>query len=193
MVAPRQSPTTRTDPPVERCGRDPNLADERLGADDGTPPARPPAEEPDLDALDHGRADHEHDVPRRGHREDRRQDGENQQQLDDDDRGADVDLLNSFTRLGTRMRMQPCEAEKPIEAASGSVDTDRGGRKTHPARAERIPRPGRNWPASSPLRWSGGRHHGFSCLSTIDHVPAGEGYWAEPVATPKVRTVLSPL
>ena len=39
---------------------------------------------------------------------------------------------------------------------------------------------------------SGGRHHGFRCMSTIDHQPAGVGYAAWPVATAKTRSTRVP-
>src|SRR5262245_25832470 len=40
---------------------------------------------------------------------------------------------------------------------------------------------------------SGGRHHGFICMSTIRNVPVGVGYCDWPVATRKLRTSDSPL
>src|SRR4029453_11924081 len=72
---------------VERSGRDRGLADQGLRTDHWAAPSRPPTEEPHLEALEDRRADHEHDVPGRGHQEDRRQNGENEQhvrELDDD-------------------------------------------------------------------------------------------------------------
>ena len=62
---------------------------------------------------------------------------------------------------------------------------------------QRVPRglPGPGGIGWSPLAQSddGGRHHGFTCMSTIDHVPSGVGYCGWPVATPNDRTVDSPL
>src|SRR5262249_57921099 len=40
---------------------------------------------------------------------------------------------------------------------------------------------------------SGGRHHGFICMSTIRNEPVGVGYCERPVATWKLRTGVSPL
>src|SRR5215211_7615964 len=102
--------------------------------------------------------------------------------------------VNRNSASGIRMRMQPCEAEYPIDAASGVpwIPTAAAERPIQRVPSG-LPGPGGIGFASLAHSESGGRHHGLSCLVTIDQVPAGEGYCAEPVATPKVRTALSPL
>src|SRR5687767_773605 len=56
-----------------------------------------------------------------------------------------------------------------------------------------LPGPGGIGFASFAHSESGGRHHGFFCMSAMLNVPDGVGYSAVPVATPNRRTTVEPL
>src|SRR5215218_2718345 len=142
LRARQSSPTTRTWP-----------TGASLGADDGPSPPRPPAEEPDLQPLDHRRADDEHDVPRRRNQKQRREDSEDEQQLtelpwgssDDDDGRADVDVLEQPLRLGHPHADAAVRGRIPDRGSVRSpMDADGRGREPHPTRAEGVPGPGRD-------------------------------------------------
>jgi hypothetical protein len=84
------------------------------------------------------------------------------------------------------MRMHPCEAEYPIEAAFGVpwMPTPRAERPI-----QRVPSgfrgPGGIGLAPAAQPESGGYHHGFRCFETIENRPSGVGYCGRPTATGK--------
>ena len=84
---------------------------------------------------------------------------------------------NSHSASGMRMRMQPCEAEYPIEAASGvpwipTYGTDRPIQRVPSG----LPGPGGTGSAFSAHGDGGGYHHGLRCMFTISKSPVGVGY-----------------
>src|SRR5580765_2264962 len=100
---------------------------------------------------------------------------------------------NSHSASHTCMRMQPCEAEYPIEESDGVpwMPTPGADRPIH-----RVPSglfgPGGIgfWPCAQGEL--GGYHHGFFHLTRIEKRPSGVGYWLCPVATPKNRRYFMP-
>src|SRR5215211_8197666 len=102
--------------------------------------------------------------------------------------------VNRNSASGIRIRMQPCEAEYPIDAASGVPWIPTAGADKPIQRVPSgLPGPGGIGSASFAQSDGGGRHHGLRCMSTIDHVPSGVGYDDWPVATPKLLTARGPL
>src|SRR5436189_3621078 len=99
--------------------------------------------------------------------------------------------LNSQSASGMYMRMQPCEAEYPTDAASGVPWIPTPGADVP---IQRVPSglPGPGGIGFRPRAQSefGGRHQGFRCMSTMWKIPVGVGYCARPVATGNPRTCL---
>ena len=94
---------------------------------------------------------------------------------------------------GILIRIQPWEAEYPIEAGSGVPWIPTSGAESP---IHRVPSglPGPGGIGSAPLAQSdaGGYHHGLRCMTTISKFPTGVGYDGCPVATPNVRQGFSP-
>ena len=82
----------------------------------------------------------------------------------------------SHSASGMCMRMHPCEAEYPIDASSGVPWIPTPGADKP---IQRVPSgfPGPGGIGLSPFAHgeSGGRHQGFSCMSTMLNVPSGVG------------------
>src|ERR1041385_3904725 len=97
--------------------------------------------------------------------------------------------VKSHSASGTCMRMQPCEAEYPIDASSGVpwMPTPAASRPIQRVPSG-LPGPGGIGFAPTAHGDGGGVHHGFSCLSTMCQTPDGVGYDDCPVATWNART-----
>src|SRR4029453_15948601 len=89
--------------------------------------------------------------------------------------------------------MPPCEAEYPIDAASGVPWMPTPGALKP---IQRVPSgfPGPGGTGFSPFAQSeaGGYHHGCRCIVTIEKWPTGVGYWDCPVATPRAFQSATP-
>src|SRR3954454_16562599 len=101
-------------------------------------------------------------------------------------------LSNSHSASGTCMRMQPCEAEYPIEASSGVPWMPTYGAVSPIQRVPSgFPGPGGiGFAPSAHADPAGGYHHGSNCLLMTSYLPSGVGYSDRPVATWKVRISL---
>ncbi len=90
--------------------------------------------------------------------------------------------------------MQPCEAEYPIEAASGVPWMPTYGAEMPIQRVPSgFPGPGGiGFAPSAQAEPCGGYHHGLRCIVTISNVPTGVGYEDWPVATRNVRLSFVP-
>ena len=76
--------------------------------------------------------------------------------------------LNSHSASEMRMRTHPCEAEYPIEAASGVPWIPTYGAEMPIQRVPRgLPGPGGTGSASAAQSDGGGYHHGLRCMVTI--------------------------
>src|SRR5829696_5882110 len=105
-----------------------------------------------------------------------------------------VTRLKSHSASEMAIRMHPWESEYPRDAASGVPWMPTAGAERPIQRVPSgLPGPGGIGSASFAQSDGGGRHQGFRCMSTIDHVPSGVGYDDWPVATPKLLTVRGPL
>ncbi len=98
-----------------------------------------------------------------------------------------VTRLKSHSASEIRIRMQPWDAEYPIDAASGVPWIPTPG-AVNPI--QRVPSgfPGPGGIGSSPSAHSesGGNHHGCRAIVAIEKRPTGVGYSDVPVATPKI-------
>src|SRR5436190_12946947 len=101
--------------------------------------------------------------------------------------------LKSHSASEMSMRMQPCDAEYPIEAESGVPWMPTPG-ALRPI--QRVPSglPGPGGTGFSPAAHgdAGGYHHGFLHLTTIWNRPSGVGYTVCPVETWNRRSNLMP-
>src|ERR671934_2003668 len=92
----------------------------------------------------------------------------------------------SHTASGMCIRMQPCDAEYPIDASLGVpwMPTPGADRPIHRVPSGLLGPGGIGcWPAAHGD--FGGYHHGFRHLTTIVKRPSGVGYARWPVATPR--------
>src|SRR5262249_6791733 len=101
--------------------------------------------------------------------------------------------VNSHSTCGINIRMQPCEAEYPIEAASGVPWMPTYGAERPIQRVPSgLPGPGGiGFEFAARAEPVGGSHHGLSHLLTISNWPSGVGYSLRRVATWNVRTSLT--
>jgi len=95
---------------------------------------------------------------------------------------------NSHSASGLRMRMQPWEAEYPIDAASGVPWMPTFGAESPIQRVPSgFPGPGGIGAIPRAHAEAGGYHHGLRCLTTTRNVPVGVAWPGMPVATANER------
>src|SRR6476659_4760470 len=100
----------------------------------------------------------------------------------------------SHSASGMRMRMQPCDAEYPMDAASGVPWMPTYGADSPIQRVPSgLPGPGGiGFAPCAHFEPGGGIHQGSRRIVTISHWPTGVGYADCPVATEKLVSRLEP-